>query len=127
MYLWLIPYINPLQNGWKKSDNTLFPHWFIGTQFPPSVTKKRYDGYEADDETKEKKRKYVISYPGRKLRKKTTTMAKCTENEHLGDIDENNDEMDCMVNSSTANENESDWGHFSEFSESLGSSDSDWM
>ena len=55
------------------------------------------------------------------------TMAKCTENDHLSDIDENNDEMDCMVNSSTANENESDWEHFSEFSESLGSSDSDWM
>ena len=31
--LWLIPYINPLQNGWKKSDNTLFPHWFMELKF----------------------------------------------------------------------------------------------
>ena len=106
-----------------KSDNTLFPQWFIGTQFPPLVTKTGYDGYEAHDETEGKKRN-VISYPVRKLRKRATMMAKCTENEHQSEIDEKNDEMD---NSSTANRNGSDWEHFSECSESLELSDSDWM
>ena len=49
---WLVPYINALKNGWKKRDNVLVPLWFIGPQFPPSVAKKRYDGYEANDEKK---------------------------------------------------------------------------
>ena len=121
---WSIPHIDYLQNGWKKSADMLVPLWFTEPQFPPSVTKKKYDGYDADDE-KSRKRKDTSSSRGRMFRKKLNTSSMINTN--CGLNDERNDEMEIMVSSSSIFEKESDWEHFSEFSESLESSDSDWM
>ena len=67
----MIPEISPLCYGWKLNDNVLTPLWFTGSQFPISVTSRKHDGYEADNEEGGESMKMPSELgPTRKLRKR---------------------------------------------------------
>ena len=110
----VIPEISPLCYGWKLNDNVLAPLWFTGSQFPISVTKRKHDGYEADNEEGGESMKMPPELgPTRKLRKRQDVIKIPTcEGEPNGDT------VDDFIR---------EWEHLSEFFDSSDSLDSDWM
>ena len=108
---------SPLPSLYLENEYTLVGPLYKCPQFPPSVAKKRYDGYEADNEKKGTKRKDVRNCRGRKLRKRTSTMGTCRE--YTDENDEENDQMDSSITSTAPPTWTKVIGNTSEFSEPL--------
>ena len=108
--------------GWQKVNNTIVPIWYNCPQFPPS-NKKRKRVEESGNKTNSD----VIEPPKKQTKSNIDSSAQIipqfTEVDNSGELEyDQSDNFDTSHN----DDDDDEWEHFSDFSPTDNSSDSDW-